>query len=131
MTERTVGAWQGVRIASFPSRPVADLARCYLADHDVDAVVDSDDGNGTQPELGFVTGGAWLKVAPDDVDRARTLLAEVGTELAGTTDGEHADDGDPSTWLPGRRGRTRAVATVVAASTALVGVWTTVVVLLS
>lgn len=62
------------RVGSFPNRPVAELARAFLAEHDVDAVVSADDGGGTSPEVGFVTGGATLLVAAPHVARAQDLL---------------------------------------------------------
>lgn|GEM_PF-2921089 len=65
------------RVGSFPNRPVAELARVWLAEHDVDAVVNADDGGGTSPEVGFVTGGASLLVAADQVERAAALLAQL------------------------------------------------------
>jgi hypothetical protein len=73
---------RGVPVASFASRPLAELARCFLEDNGVDALVDADDGNGTQPEVGFVTGGARVLVAPSQRDHARSLLDEVEREIA-------------------------------------------------
>ncbi|MFT5564636.1 MAG: hypothetical protein ACI970_001367 [Myxococcota bacterium] len=106
-----------VRLASFGSRPLAELARGFLEEHEVDAVVAADDGNGTQPEVGFVTGGAWVLVAPHDLDRARGLLDEVA--------------GDGGSVVALRHGtRARAVAGALAATMAVLGVWTTVVLLL-
>ncbi len=105
-----------VRLASFGSRPLAELARGYLDENEVDAVVAADDGNGTQPEVGFVTGGAWVMVAPYDLDRARDLLAEVagdGGAVVALRHGPHA----------------RAVAGVVAGTMAVLGIWTTLVLL--
>lgn len=64
-------------VGSFPNRPVAELARAWLAEHDLDAVVTADDGGGTSPEVGFVTGGASLLVAAHEVDRATELLDEL------------------------------------------------------
>lgn len=107
---------RGVSVASFSSRPLAELARSYLQDQGVPAAVDADDGNGTQPEVGFVTGGARVVVAPDAVDRARELLAEVEA----TT---------PQSARPRSPGR-RWVAALVAGTMLALGVWTTLVVLL-
>jgi hypothetical protein len=105
-----------VSVASFASRPLAELARSYLEDQGVPAAVDADDGNGTQPEVGFVTGGARVVVAPGAVDRARALLAEVE---------------DTSPRAPRRRSRGRRwVAALVAGTMLALGVWTTLVVLL-
>lgn len=107
---------RGVTVGSYASRPLAELARAYLADHDIVAAVDADDGNGTQPEVGFVTGGARVVVAPDAVDAAVALLDAVA----------------PRT--PSARGRhgplARWVAATVAGSMALLGVWTVVVLVL-
>lgn len=107
---------RGVSVASFASRPLAELARSYLQDQGVHAAVDADDGNGTQPEVGFVTGGARVLVAPGEADRARALLAEV-------------EDATPSSRRPRSRGR-RWVAALVAGTMLALGVWTTLVVLL-
>lgn len=70
------------RVGSFPNRPVAELARVWLAEHDLDAVVDADDAGGTSPEVGFVTGGASLLVAADQVERAAELLAQLPSPVA-------------------------------------------------
>ena len=70
------------QVGSFPNRPVAELARAWLAEHDLDAVVTADDGGGTSPEVGFVTGGASLLVAAHDVDRAQALLGELPPPVA-------------------------------------------------
>ncbi len=107
---------QRVRLTSFPTRPLAELARGFLEDCEVDAIVAADDGNGTQPEVAFVTGGAWLLVAPHDLDRARELLAEIEPPSAHVA----------RTHTP----RARAVAIVVAGTMAVLAVWTTLVLLL-
>lgn len=104
-----------VPVSSFPSRPLAELARAYLEDHGIAAMVDADDGNGTQPEVGFVTGGARVVVAPTEVARATELLGAVGP------------------GSPGRRRHrrwARWVAGSVASTMALLGVWTVVVLVL-
>lgn len=108
-------AVRGVPVASFGGRPLAELARSYLQDNGVTALVDADDGNGTQPEVGFVTGGARVVVAPADLDRARELLAAVA-----------GDAPAPRSHSP----VARWVAGTVAATMAAIGVWTTLVVLL-
>lgn len=116
MRDREGTGPQRVAVGSYASRPLAELARSYLEDHGVLASVDSDDGGGSQPEVGFVTGGAWLLVAADERDRAASLLAEVG-------------DG-PSLVRAPRPRAARWVAGTVAATMALLGVWTVVALLL-
>jgi hypothetical protein len=64
-------------VGNFPNRPVAELARTWLEERGVDATVTADDGGGSSPEVGFVTGGASLLVAADQVERAEELLAEL------------------------------------------------------
>lgn len=108
---------EGVPVRSFANRPLAELARAFLQDHGLAAAVDADDGNGTQPEVGFVTGGARLVVLPEDVDRARTLLDEVAAAGGAPTRRTHAP-------------AARWTAAVVAGTMLLLGVWTTVVLLL-
>lgn len=65
------------RVGSFPNRLAAELARAWLAEHDVDAAVTADDAGGSSPEIGFVAGGATLLVAADQVERATDLLREL------------------------------------------------------
>ena len=109
------GLVRGVEAGSFPSRPLAELARSYLVDRGIDAVVAADDGNGTQPEVGFVTGGARVLVAPGEVAAARDLLATVAPATPGAV--RH-------------RPLARWVAAAVATTMALLGVWTVVALLL-
>lgn len=106
---------RGVPVGSFSSRPLAELARSYLQDHGIDAAVDADDGNGTQPEVGFVTGGARVVVAPGELAAATELLDAVDP---------------PSAARRQHHPVARWVAGTVACAMALIGVWTTVVVVL-
>ena len=115
VVDRGGTAARGVAVGSFPSRPVAELARAYLEDNGIDAIVDADDANGTQPEVGFVTGGARVVVAPGAVTAARALLGEVAP--AGAARRRH-------------RPVARWVAATVAGTMALLGVWTVVVLVL-
>lgn len=108
-------AVRGVPVGSFASRPLAELARSYLQDHGIDAAVDADDGNGTQPEVGFVTGGARVVVAPGELDAATDLLDEIDP---------------PSDARRVHPPLARWVAGTIAGTMALIGVWTTVVVVL-
>lgn len=112
--ERTA-ALHGVVVATFASRPLAELARAYLDEHGLDALVGADDGNGTQPEVGFVTGGARVVVAPGEVTAARALLASV----------------DPRGPRPARhRPAARWVAAALVGMMVAIGTWASVVVLL-
>lgn len=113
--EHALEAARPVPVGSFPSRPLAQLACSYLQEHGIDAAVQADDGNGTQPEVGFVTGGARVVVAPTAVTAARDLLGEVGPSTA------------PRRVHPPLA---RWVAGAIAATMALLAVWTTVVLLL-
>lgn len=104
-TERS----RGVPVGSFASRPLAELARAYLDDHGIDAAVDADDGNGTQPEVGFVTGGARVVVAPGEAAAATALLNAVAP--AGPSLRVHPP---LARWVAG----------AVAGTMVLLGVWT-------
>lgn len=104
-TERS----RGVPVGSFASRPLAELARAYLVDHGIDAAVDADDGNGTQPEVGFVTGGARVVVAPGEAAAATALLGAVAP--AGPSARVHHP---VARWVAG----------AVAGTMGLLGVWT-------
>lgn len=117
--EQPAAPARGVTVASYASRPLADLARAYLQHHGIDAAVDADDGNGTQPEVGFVTGGARVVVAPGEVAAATELLAAVAP--AARDGAVRRTHGRWARWVAGS----------VAATMALLGAWTVVALVLS
>ena len=69
-----------VTIARFTSRHEAEIARGFLEEAGVAALVRADDGGGAfGTSLGFSLGGfAEVVVAAADVDEARSVLADAG-----------------------------------------------------
>lgn len=78
-----------------PTRPLADVLAGALRSAGFTVRVLGDDGGGTIPPLGRLTGGIRVEVATDDLDDARELLEEF-------EQGAHAADlADGSTWAQG------------------------------
>lgn len=77
-------------VATFRERHTAELARGFLEDADLAAVVAVDDAGGSLAGLTLSGGAARVLVRPEDVTRAREVLAEAGmlTEEAGGGDSE-------------------------------------------
>lgn len=69
-----------VRLARFRSRHEAELARGYLEDAGIPAVLSADDGGGSfgLPVPAGVSGFATLHVREPDLERAREVLGEAG-----------------------------------------------------
>lgn len=72
-------------VATFRHRHTAELARGFLEDADIAAVVTVDDGGGSFAGLTMNPNPARLMVRPADAERARTVLSDAGML---------ADDGD-------------------------------------
>ncbi len=64
------------RVGSFKDRAQTELARSFLASHDIDARLAIDDGGGTRPELTVLTGGGALFVDEADAELAERLLRD-------------------------------------------------------
>ena len=92
-------------VATFPSEVEADMAQGALGADGIEAIVWKDDAGGMYPSLQPVYGVA-LRVAPEQLERAREILAalaqggeeaegEEGTEDTGAPgEGEPAEEPD-------------------------------------
>ena len=80
-----VGGEPLVPVGSFEYEHEANLAASFLVSHGIAAVVASDDCGRTDPVLGIVTGGVYLRVPQSREAEAVELLASV--ESAGGSRG--------------------------------------------
>ncbi len=67
-------------VASYNSRPEAEIARGFLKTAGIEARVTADDGGGTLPQLALGL-GVKLMVASTDLAKARLALEAPGSEV--------------------------------------------------
>ena len=68
-----------VVVATYPGRHIAEMMGELLRREGIEAVVEVDDAGGLRPDLAL-TLGAKLKVAVDQLERARELLSDPEAE---------------------------------------------------
>ena len=81
-----------VEVARYRYRHEAEMRRSLLEDEGIDAVVVGDDAGGMYPI--FQTGTIRLVVGPDDVERARAILAEFDSEESELDESGEWDESD-------------------------------------
>jgi hypothetical protein len=82
-----------VEVARYRYRHEAEMRRSLLEDEGIDAVVVGDDAGGMYPGI-FPTGSIRLVVGPDDVERARAILAEFDSEESELDESGEWDESD-------------------------------------
>lgn len=80
-------------VATFRQRHTAEMAQGFLADAGIDAAVSVDDAGAMYAGLTFGPSGARLMVRPDQVRKARRVLAEAGMVGGDADSGESGDSG--------------------------------------
>ncbi|MBU0478608.1 DUF2007 domain-containing protein [bacterium] len=61
-------------IKNYNNRIEAELAKSFLEDGDIEAIVSTDDCGGIYPSLSLVTGGTRLLVKEEDAQKALEIL---------------------------------------------------------
>ncbi len=65
---------KAVRLKKYNDRIEADIERVLLESHGISTFITADDAGGMRPDLMMSTGGVWIWVSDNDVEKSVDIL---------------------------------------------------------